>query len=348
MQQKIPSFSVVDLFCGIGGLSYGLRKAGLNIVAGVDSDQSCEYAFVRNIKAKFIPADIASLPGSHVRKLFGPQDIRVLVGCAPCQPFSKHTNKVKRRNVDLKWSLLLEFARIILEVKPTVVSMENVPELIKQPIFKSFVRKLYEGGYYTSWSIVHCTQYGIPQNRKRLVLLASKKGPIDLIPPALKPDAYRTVRDAIGSLVHLSTKDDPLHISMRLSKINRERIRHSKPGGTWRDWPAELVLPCHNKESGKTYPAVYGRLRWDEPAPTITTQFYIYGTGRFGHPSKHRALSLREGALLQTFPLGFKFHSPRAPLSFSAIGKHIGNAVPPQLGVIIGRSIIRHLKENRS
>ena len=160
---------------------------------------------------------------------------------------------------------------------------------------------------------------------------------------------YPTVRQAIGNLSALKDGEqdanDLLHRACRLSPTNLKRIRQSTPGGTWRDWDEELQLECHNKESGKTYPSVYGRMSWDEPSPTITTQFYGYGNGRFGHPEQDRALSLREGAILQSFPPDYVFIDNDHPSNRREIGIHIGNAVPVELGRAIGISIQQHLQE---
>ncbi len=213
------------------------------------------------------------------------------------------------------------------------------------------MKTLEANDYHVSHSAVYCPDYGIPQQRSRLVLLASKLGPIHLAPKTHSKSKYRTVRNVIGNLEPIEagqiSPKDPLHRTSKLSPLNQKRIRKSKPGGSWLDWDKKLRCPCHRKESGASYTAVYGRMSWDKPAPTITTQFYVYGTGRFGHPEQNRALSLREGALLQTFPKYYKFCKQGNNESAKQIGVHIGNAVPVRLGKIIGRSIIKHL-ENRS
>ena len=139
-------------------------------------------------------------------------------------------------------------------------------------------------------------------------------------------------------------KKDPLHKSAGLTEINLKRIKQSKPGGTWRDWDKTLLPECYKKPSGKSFGSVYGRMEWDKPSPTITTQFYSFGTGRYGHPEQDRAISLREGALLQTFPRNYKFFKDIDNISISTISRHIGNAVPVDLGKIIGMSINEHLK----
>jgi DNA (cytosine-5)-methyltransferase 1 len=154
---------------------------------------------------------------------------------------------------------------------------------------------------------------------------------------------------AIGNLEPIeagtSSKKDRLHKSAALSKVNLKRIKKSVPGGSWRDWNEDLRADCHRKETGNTYVSVYARMEWDKPAPTITTQFFGFGTGRFGHPEQDRALSIREGAILQTFPSEYEFIPTTSPVGFKKLGKYIGNAVPVRLGEIIGKSIIRHLEE---
>ena len=345
------SIAAVDLFCGAGGLTHGLIKAGIPVIAGIDLDESCRYAYETNNDATFVCKDTRNITPDEMTAFFADSDIKILVGCAPCQCFSKHTQKNKHRKKDNKWKLLYSFADVVESVQPHVISMENVVEIAKQKVFTDFVKTLEANNYHVSHSAVYCPDYGIPQQRSRLVLLASKLGPISLIPKTHTKSKYRTVRNTIGNLEpigagQISTKDT-LHRTSSLSTLNQKRIRKSKPGGTWRDWDKKLRCPCHRKESGASYTAVYGRMSWDKPAPTITTQFYIYGTGRFGHPKQHRALSLREGALLQTFPKYYKFCKQGNTKSAKQIGVHIGNAVPVRLGKIIGRSIIKHL-ESRS
>jgi DNA (cytosine-5)-methyltransferase 1 len=342
------SIAAIDLFCGAGGLTHGLIKSGIPVVAGIDLDESCRYAFETNNDSIFIDKDITDLTSEEIDNLYPEVDIKILVGCAPCQCFSKHTQKNKNRNKDTKWKLLYAFSNLIKDVKPHIVSMENVPELAKHEVFTDFVMFLKSEGYHVFWKSIYCPIYGVPQKRRRLVLLASRLGKIDIVPRTHYPSRYRKVRDVIGKLQPLkdgeTCEKDRLHRASRLSLLNKKRIRQSKPGGTWLDWDDDLRAPCHRKSTGESYSAVYGRMSWDHLAPTITTQFYVFGTGRFGHPKQNRALSLREGALLQTFPKYYDFIEPQQPFSLKRIGTHIGNAVPVRLGVIIGRSMLKHVE----
>jgi DNA (cytosine-5)-methyltransferase 1 len=342
--------SAIDLFCGIGGLSYGLKKAGISVVAGIDLDSSCQYAYEENVGAKFLPKDITEVSGHDITKEYwsNGSETKILVGCAPCQPFSTHANKNKDKQKSDKWHLLDEFKRIIDETIPDIVSMENVPNLANQQIFKDFVAFLKGKKYHVFFTNVYCPDYGIPQKRRRLVLLASKYGDISLIPKTHSEENYVTLKDAIGDLPPVKAgevcESDPFHRTTKLSEINLRRMKASKPNGTWLDWSDDLKLACHKKESGLTYKAVYGRMSWDEPSSTITTQFYNFGTGRFGHPKQNRALTLREAAILQTFPKDYKFYESEDAIYIKRLGVYIGNAVPVDLGFVIGKSIKRHIE----
>lgn len=345
------SVSAIDLFCGVGGLTHGLIQSGIPVVAGIDTDETCRYAFEKNNKSVFLNVDVRKLTSRTLDFLYPEDDIKILAGCAPCQPFSPHTNKIKNRKSDQRWSLLYSFFDLIEDVGPEIVTMENVVTLTNHHVFDDFVSSLKSLGYSIFWKRVYCPDYGIPQSRRRLILLASKLGKIELIPATHSKSQYKEVKDAIKDLDAIADGEvpdkDPMHKTYKLSEINKKRIQQSKPSGTWEDWDEDLLLACHKKESGKTYSAVYGRMRWDGLAPTITTQFYNIGTGRFGHPEQDRALSLREGAILQTFPKDYVFVKPDDPILFARMGTHIGNAVPVRLGKIIGLSILNHLEKYR-
>ncbi|RAS94586.1 DNA cytosine methyltransferase [Bacillus cereus] len=341
--------AAVDLFCGVGGLTYGIQQSGINVIAGYDIEESCRFAYETNNNARFINKDIKSVSGNEIKALYpNDTDVKILMGCAPCQPFSSYSFRYKEnQNTINKMDLLDYFGNLIENVQPDIVSMENVPQLSKEHVFTDFLNLLKKNSYSVEWKIVFAPDYGVPQNRKRLILLASKFGAIQLIDPLFNKDNYITVRDSIGSLPPIESgqecPNDPLHKSVKLNQLNLERIKQSIPGGTWKDWNEDLILSCHKKKSGKSYPSVYGRMEWDKPAPTITTKFYGYGNGRFGHPEQNRAISYREGAILQTFPNDYQFINPESPLSTKTLGIQIGNAVPVKLGEVIGISIIEHL-----
>jgi len=341
----------VDLFCGAGGLTRGLEAAGIQVLLGVDIDPACEYPYTANNNAKFSLKSVEDVSTLDFTDALDGAAVTLLAGCAPCQPFSTYSQG-KTGPSDKRWNLLNHFARLVKEVKPDLVTMENVPLLAKQTVFSKFVSSLKENGFHVTHKVVDCADYGVPQHRQRLVLLASKLGPIEMIGPTVKSDHYETVRDAIKELPPLkageSCPDDPLHQASELSPLNLKRIRTSKPGGTWRDWDGHLVAACHKKKSGKTYASVYGRMPWDEPSPTMTTQFFGFGNGRFGHPQQNRAISLREGAILQSFPRDYDFVANGEPVYIKTIGRLIGNAVPVNLGKAIGKSVIRHVRNVRT
>ena len=326
----------VDLFCGIGGLTNGLRSSGVTVRAGYDIDPSCRYAYEANNDSAFVQADIRNLRFADIAPHYANADVSVLAGCAPCQPFSAHTRRSRQRGEDC--SLLLEFARLVAEGRPEIVSIENVPGLARHEAFAKFTETLDSLGYRIDHGVLPCQDYGVPQTRRRLVLLASLLGEISL------PDATQerpTVADFISDQPLLEAgethPEDRAHTSMLLSPLNLRRIRQSKPGGSWKDWESDLVSPCHRATH---YPAPYGRMRWDAPAPTITTQFCYYSTGRFGHPQQDRAISVREGARLQTFPAGYDLIEDDEPFLICNLARHIGNAVPVKLAEVIGQRIV--------
>lgn len=344
--------TVIDLFCGAGALTHGFIKEGFNVVAGLDADKSCKYAYeANNPGATFIGKKIEDVEAAELRQRYPEGHVKILVGCAPCQPFSAY-NKGKR-NQDDKWKLLDNFSDLISEIEPDIVSIENVPNLTtfrNGKIYRRFVKHLKKDYIVTKYPRVSCLKYGVPQDRKRLVLFASKPeyGKVKLLDPTHTPDKYKTVGNVIWGLQPLeagkTSLNDPYHKAAGLSELNLRRIKASKQGGTWRDWPDELVARCHKQESGNSYSSIYGRMIWRAPSPTITTQCCGFGNGRFGHPKQNRAISLREAARLQTFPDDYKFVHPDEPHSITTISRFIGNAVPVKLARVIARSIKSHLQ----
>ncbi len=334
----------VDLFCGVGGLTHGLVRGGIEVKAGIDIDASCKFPFEANNASRFIKEDISNIKGSDIKSLLSEGNYTLIAGCAPCQPFSTYSRSSRNEKYEAQWPLVLEFGRLIKQTKPDLITMENVPQLVDHQVFQDFLALLK--GYSVWWKVVECSSYGVPQTRKRLVLLASRLGDKMLHLPESK-SKLSTVKKAISGLpvIHAGERDpnDPLHAAASLSAINLERIRASKPGGTWRDWPTPLQAKCHQRESGSTYPSVYGRMEWDKASPTITTQCFGYGNGRFGHPEQDRAISLREAAMLQTFPRRYKFVKSATEVKFNKLGRLIGNAVPVKLGEIIAKSLLLHV-----
>jgi DNA (cytosine-5)-methyltransferase 1 len=329
----------VDFFCGIGGLTYGLQQAGVRILCGIDTDTSAEETYVRNNKTMFINADINDLPyrtlqsilrsktsGAHNRFI-------VFSGCAPCQPYSKIN---RSRGAREETNILLRFGDFIERFRPHFVISENVPQIRnQQQIFRRFLKKLENSGYKISFALVNAKDFGVPQTRLRLVLMASRVCEISIPKGDMK---CRTVREAIAHYppIELGAMDSryPNHSAMKLSPINQKRIAATPPdGGDSRSWPPNLRLVC--RQSTKGYYDVYGRMSWDKPAPTLTTRCVSYSNGRFGHPEQDRAISVREAAAIQSFPDDFVFYGTPTDAA-----RHIGNAVPPRLANALGCYIV--------
>lgn len=352
----LNNFATIDLFCGIGGLTHGLIDKGFNVVGGIDIDVSCKYAFEENNKgAKFHAIDVFNLSPKELDNLFPANKKKILVGCAPCQPFSLYNKK--RKNISEitkgnKWKLLDAFADLTIATQPDIISMENVMslKLFKQgAVLNEFKQKLEKEGYIISTYNVNAQDYGTPQRRKRLVIFGTKQDkPIKLIAPTHKNN-YVTIKKALKGLPKLKSGEtcptDKLHHCRKLGELNLKRIRATREGGFWREWPEELKLACHKKEGGKSFRSVYGRMTWNDVAPTMTTYCIGLGNGRFGHPEEDRAISLREAAIFQDFPRDYDFIDPNVKFSSSKLARQIGNAVPVGLGRVIGQSIINHLKE---
>lgn len=336
---------VVDLFCGVGALSHGLKLAGCKILAGYDTDERCKHAFETNNGGNFYKRDVGRMSAYEIMGHYTGDGPSVLAGCAPCQPFSTYKQRYAE---DPQWGLVTKFAKLAAEVQPDFVTMENVPALKRYKdgaVFREFKAILNEAGYPVRATIAKCELFGVPQNRRRLVVVAARHKKIGRLIPA--DNVGMTVRKALEHLPPIAAgdahPDDNLHVASSLSELNMKRMLLSKPGGTWKDWPEELRAACHRRASGRTYPGVYARMEWDKPSPTMTTQCFGFGNGRFGHPDQNRAISLREAAILQSFPESYEFLPVGEKPSVKEVGRWIGNAVPVQLGRAIGNSIISGL-----
>jgi DNA (cytosine-5)-methyltransferase 1 len=342
-----PRVVVVDLFCGAGGLSFGFKQAGLRVAAGIDTDPDCEYPFETNVGGAFLQQDVRTVTKEDLSPLWGDADVRILAGCAPCQPFSPYRRGQDTKDED-QWSLLAEFGRLVEEVEPELVTMENVPRAGSAEVFRDFLALLKRLDYCVDHRSCNGLRFGLAQERRRLVLLASRLGAVSV--PLGDEELRRTVADEISTMPELAAGEvdpsDPVHKTRALSELNLKRIRKSKPGGTWEDWPEDLRAPCHRRKNGATFRNVYARMEWDNPAPTITTLAYNFGTGRFGHPKQNRALSLREASMLQGFPRSYAFVEVGAAVKFQNLGRLIGNAVPPPLAEAIGTAMVDHVNEH--
>lgn len=338
----MPGIGVIDFFSGCGGTSLGLRDAGMSIIAGVDNDHDAAETFRVNFpEARFLERDIRGISIDEIRALVPTGQQLLLSGCAPCQPFSRQ-NRNRLGSRDSKGMLLREFQKFVLALNPEFVVVENVPGLQKvgkEGPFPKFVSSLRGAGYQVEWDILSALSYGVPQVRKRLVLIAAAKR-IELPSPTHGPGllSVSVVRDYMSGLPELKVGDtdpiDPDHDAMDLSEINLRRISLTPEGKGRESWPPELILECHRGHVGHS--DVYGRLAWDRPASAITTRCLSLSNGRFGHPVEDRAISLREAACLQTFPRSFRFSG-----SLLSRGRQVGNAVPPVMAKAIGGAVRR-------
>lgn len=347
---RIDRLKAIDFFSGAGGLTYGLRAAGIRVLAGIDIDPSCKETFEKNNKGSvFLERDITKYTPEAMTadiKIKRNDGCLIFSGCAPCQFWSMlHTSKEKSERTK---NLILDFQKFIDYFRPGFVIVENVPGIsskIGSPM-GGFIAMLQVLGYEVAHGIADMSSYGIPQKRKRFTLLASRVSRISLPTPKNK---QRTVRDVIGEKngfrkIEAGTRDKTcfLHTAAGLSKTNLERLRMTdKDGGTRARWQKirKYSLRCYSFNE-KLFEDIYGRMYWDQPSPTITTKFISISNGRFAHPDEDRAISLREGATLQTFPKAYEFIGS----SIASIAKMIGNAVPPEFGKIIGAQIINSLK----
>jgi DNA (cytosine-5)-methyltransferase 1 len=344
----MEKLKAVDFFCGAGGMSFGLQKAGIHIIGGIDNSPECEQTYKFNIPgAEFILHDITTLSPEELSFRLGikTNDSKLIfAGCSPCQFWSK-IRADKRKSAQTAF-LLKHFQRFIDYFRPGFVVIENVPGLYKQketPL-SDFTEFLKTNGYVFDEGIINANHYGVPQNRKRYLLLASRVSEKILLPRPEK-NSCLTVRSYLGEgngfqKITAGHRDDSifLHTASKLSPQNLQRIRLTpKSGGSRKSWKDdnELQISAYRGKD-EIFRDVYGRMYWDKPAPTITTKFYSFSNGRFGHPEEDRAISIREGATLQTFPKDFVFYGD----SLQTLGRQIGNAVPPNLAYKIGQHLM--------
>jgi DNA (cytosine-5)-methyltransferase 1 len=345
------STTFVDLFAGMGGLSAGLRDAGLRALAAVEVDPDAQETYQANHPGVPVFGDIRGVTAELLLAEADVNAVDVVVGCPPCQGFTRLTEGRERddpRNV-----LVLEFLRLVKELRPTICMMENVPGLITrgQWLFERLVGGLKRAGYVVTYDVLELANYGVPQLRKRLVLMAGLGHPIALPRPTHHgPKQWRTVRDAIGRLPRAPSRSEvlagakpavPWHISRDSSMVVQQRLAHAlKHGGSRRTLPSALRLGCHERYVGG-FNDVYGVLDWDAPSRTITSGCTNASKGRFGHPSEPRPLTPREAAMLQTLGRKYKLKG----VGFESISQQIGNALPRRFAKVAGRHILRELDQ---
>jgi DNA (cytosine-5)-methyltransferase 1 len=340
---------VVDFFSGCGGTSLGFSQAGMNIVLGLDNDPDAAATFRQNIAdAAIIRKDIRKVRSNKLAAFIGHESRPLLFSCcAPCQPFSKQ-NRLSGLG-DPRRSLLGEFSRFVRRWLPEYIFVENVPGLQhvgegEEPL-GTFILLLKRLKYSHVIDVLPALSYGVPQKRERLILLASQRPGLTMPPPTHGTGQcpVATVRDWIGDLPPIRAgevhPEDADHHASILSPLNLRRIAATPEGGGRGSWPRSLWLDCHKKFVGHS--DVYGRLAWDRPAAGLTTRCISYSNGRFGHPDQDRAISVREAALLQTFPKKYKFAG-----SHVSKARQIGNAVPPLMAKVIGKVFLTHAQQH--
>lgn len=348
-----PTVRVYDFFVGCGGASRGFQDSGMDIAFALDRDPDAQKTFQANFPhAHFEFTDIDKVDCEAVRLQVEKEHPNPVLfsGCAPCQPFTKQVTRRPKPEDDERVPLLTRFADLVECCRPDLVFVENVPGLQTPPPgsqpFESFLERLKRSEYFVDYRPVKLAKYGIPQSRRRLVLVASRHNKISLPDEThgrgTPHEQYSTVREWIAHLPEIRAGEDhkrvPNHRAANLSARNLERIKKTREGGSNRDWPLHLKLECHKGFSG--YSDVYGRMSWDAPASGLTTRCTSYSNGRFGHPEQDRAISIREAACLQTFPMDFVFEG-----NMASMARQIGNAVPVRLAKLIGEQFIKHLKE---
>lgn len=355
---KSSPLLAVDIFSGAGGLTTGLKAAGFQVVAGVEIEQHAISTFkVNHPETRVFKQDVTTITGVDLVAETGGQGIDLLAGCPPCQGFTSLTSKYKR--TDPRNRLISELARLVEEARPLTLMMENVPGLEQKGkrLFNDFVRRIRAAGYIPEWDVLQVADFGVPQSRRRLVLLAGRGFSVPL-PKATHSKSgegglpkWRTVQSAIGDMpppISMSdlkgdaaAQDHGWHVVRQLSPQNQRRLRHAAPGRSWMKIPKRFRPECHqDKEAG--FSNVYGRMQWNDVSPTITAGCTTLSKGRFGHPEADRTLSAREAALLQTFPRDYVFSSPY----MEYVCAMIGNALPCDFAEVLARSCAGAIREN--
>lgn len=333
----------IDFFCGAGGLTRGMLDAGISVVAGIDNDYRVKKTYESNNKpSRFIVADIKDVNIDALRQEFGigMKEPTLYAACTPCQPFSTLNTM---HAVDGRKSLILDFARIVGQAPPDYIIVENVPGLgnaFGKEFYDEFEKTLRKHGFQIDAEKLDAKEFGVPQTRKRFILVASRHGRPHL-PKRTTPEKYRTVGDSIRrfpAIAHGEKSDSHKNHLARKLLPHHLRIVEAVPanGGSRKDVAdTSLLLKCHQKNPN-AHKDVFGRMSWDLPAPTLTCRCTDVYCGRFTHPEQHRGISLREAAALQTFDDQYEFFGD----SILEQARQIGNAVPVGLAKLLGDSFI--------
>lgn len=333
----------IDFFCGAGGLTRGLLNAGISVLAGVDNDGGLQETYTRNnAPSRFIPRDINTVNIHELREELNIQarDVTLYAACTPCQPFSTLS---RLKGKDERKSLLLVFAQIVEACPPDFILVENVPGLNNgagKDIYEKFMQVLDRCGFLARADLLDAKHFGVPQTRKRFILVAARDADVSLPTPHIDASRFATVRESIEKYPVIADGEEsnayPNHVARKLQPHHKRLVEAvPKDGGNRRDvTDMSLLLACHRKNP-KAHSNVFSRMAWDAPSPTLTCRCADVYSGRFVHPEQHRGISLREAAALQTFDDDYEF----VGTSISGISRQIGNAVPVKLAEQLGRAI---------
>lgn len=337
-------YKAVDLYSGCGGMSEGLRRAGFDVIAAVEIDKHAAKTYrLNHPDTMLFEEDIRSLHTDAIKELLDGEQLHLLAGCPPCQGFSSIRRLNRKQPVeDERNDLISEFLRFVKALKPLAIMMENVPGIVDYHLFKDVIAELKKLGYGPRYKIVDVSDYGVPQRRKRLVLVGSLLGKLDVLECKME---IVTVGDIIGKLENVRETQDPLHkiFPKHTRRIQDMISRIPKDGGSRSDLAEEEQLECHRKKN-VGFNDVYGRLKWDDVSSTITGGCLNPSKGRFLHPEENRCITAREAALLQSFPRSYKFAVDDIPRG--ALASQIGNALPPQFCFIHAHNIHTHLRKH--
>lgn len=345
------ALKAIDFFCGIGGVTRGFLNKGIDVVAGIDIDINCKETYEKNNirtneeSCKFLAEDIIGFDVEKVKKLLNPDDVLILIGCAPCQPFTRITQNLENREKERK--LLPHFAEVILKLEPTYIFLENVQGLNSpknKEILDEFI-ELLKPHYNLKPKVVNAKNYGIPQSRRRVILFAKRDAEIEYPKithgnkKGLKKiiDLEKTISDLPEIKAGQQHSELKTHVSANLQDINLERLElQINPGDGMEKWTPDLYLNSRKNEDYVGHKDVYARLWWDKPSGTLTTKFVSISNGRFAHPTQNRGLSILEGLLIQTFPKDYEMLYP----FIRGQAKQIGNAVPVKLAEVFAEKIL--------
>ena len=357
----MKDIKAIDFFCGIGGVTRGFLDAGVDVMGGIDIDEACKETYQENNirpngeKVKFYNESISDFDVSKIKEKLEVNDKLILIGCAPCQPFTTLTDTSETRKDE---RLLLDiFADKVIELNPDYIFVENVSGLNSgfnenNKVLKNFVDKLSANNFNLTSKVQNAANYGVPQNRKRLIIFGKRKTQIAHPKPTHGKNTdkeVQTVKKVIGNLPPIkagsSHPDLKEHLAANLTQKSIKRLEHQKePGDGMEKWPSELMIPSRRDRDYSGHSDVYSRLWWDKPSSTLTTKFFSISNGRFGHPEQNRALSILEGLLIQTFPAEYKLFDNR----ITAKAKQVGNAVPVKLAQAYAEKIIDDLNKKGS